>query len=72
MYRMYERLVSVIARNALERRYIKTVYALNHLPSVLILSILEFAYRPSERYGRRPFYYELIFNFRSFRYLGEL
>lgn len=69
MYRMYERFISTIAKHALERRYIKTVHALNHLPSELILNILEFAYRPSERYGRKPFYYELIFDFRTFRYL---
>ena len=56
-YSHHEKCISNISYNYLKKRYIYTI-----LPIDLIPTILEQSFRPSEIYGRRKFYYDLIFH----------
>ena len=63
-YSHHEKCISNISYNYLKKRYIYTIITLKHtnLPIDLIPTILEQSFRPSEIYGRRKFYYDLIFH----------
>ena len=63
---LYEHLLSSIAKNFLIYRFIRTnVFLLRTIPEDLANIISEYAFRPSEILGRRPYYFEIIFSSRA-------